>query len=185
MPVAGLLLVFAPLGAAQSIYTTTGLIYTTHGRPDVLFRWSMFASVMYVGSFALGLRWGIQGVATCYAVVWFLLMVPAFMIPFRLVGLSGTQFLRTLWPTIWMSLIMAALTEGWLQGLRWTGVQNAPAQLISTVALGTAVYVTLMLTCKPPVLSELAVVLKGTSRPALQGIARYLSSAVESSIEPK
>jgi PST family polysaccharide transporter len=179
MPVTGLLLVFAPLGAAQSIYTTTGLIYTTHGRPDVLFRWSMFASVMYVGSFALGLRWGIQGVATCYAVVWFLLMVPAFMIPFRLVGLSGTQFLRTLWPTIWMSLVMAALTEVWLQGLRWIGIQYAPVQLISAAGLGIAVYVTLMLTWKPPVLSELAVILKGTSRPALQKIARYLPNVAD------
>jgi PST family polysaccharide transporter len=174
MPVAGLLLVFAPLGAAQSISTTVGLIYNTQGRPDVLFRWSMFASVMYVASFALGLRWGILGVATCYAVVWFLLMVPSFMIPFRMVGLSGKQFLRTLWPTIWMSLVMAALTEVWLQGLRWVGIQNAPAQLISTVALGIAVYVTLILTVKPPVLSELAVILKGSSRPLLQKIARCL-----------
>ena len=174
MPVAGLLLVFAPFGAAQSISTTVGLIYNTQGRPDVLFRWSMFASVMYVASFALGLRWGILGVATCYAVVWFLLMVPSFMIPFRMVGLSGKQFLRTLWPTIWMSLVMAALTEVWLQGLRWVGIQNAPAQLFSTVALGIAVYVTLILTVKPPVLSELAVILKGSSRPLLQKIARCL-----------
>jgi O-antigen/teichoic acid export membrane protein len=179
MPVAGLLLVFAPLGAAQSIYTTTGLIYTTHGRPDVLFRWSMFASVMYVGSFALGLRWGIQGVATCYAVVWFLLMVPAFMIPFRLVGLSGTQFVRTLWPTIWMSLVMAAVTEVWLQGLRWLGIQNPPVQLISTVALGVLVYLALLLTRKPPVLSELAVILKGSSRPALQRVANYIAGVLE------
>jgi len=177
MPVAGLLLVFAPLGAAQSIYTTVGLIYNAQGRPELQFRWAMFASVMYVSSFAVGLRWGIQGVATCYAVVWVLLMVPAFMIPFRLVGLSGRQFLRTLWPTIWMSLAMAAVTEAWLQGLRRVGTQNAAVQLISTAALGIAVYLTLVLAYKPPVLSELAVILKGTSRPALQKIARYLPSA--------
>jgi len=179
MPVAGLLLVFAPLGAAQSIYTTVGLIYNAQGRPELQFRWAMLASVMYVSSFAVGLRWGIQGVATCYAVVWVLLMVPSFMIPFRLVGLSGKQFLRTLWPTIWMSLAMAAVTEAWLQALRRVGTQNAAVQLISTAALGIAVYVTLVLAYKPPVLSELAVILKGTSRPALQKIARYLQSAAE------
>jgi O-antigen/teichoic acid export membrane protein len=176
MPVVGLLMVFAPLGAAQSIYTTVGLIYNAQGRPELQFRWAMFASVMYVSSFAVGLRWGIQGVASCYALVWFLLMVPSFMIPFRLVGLSIKQFFRTLWPTLWMSLAMAAVTEAWLQGLRWTGIQNALVQLVSTVVLGIAVYVTLVLTCKPPVLSELAVILNGTSRPALQRIARYLPS---------
>ena len=177
MPVAGLLIVFAPLGAAQSIYTTVGLIYNTQGRPDLQFRWAMFASVMYVGSFAVGLRWGILGVAGCYAFVWLLLMVPSFMIPFRLVELSGKQFLRTLWPTIWMSFVMAAITEAWLQGLRRLGIQNAPVELISTVILGIVVYLTLVLSYKPPVLSELAVTLKGSSRPALRKIADCLSSA--------
>jgi PST family polysaccharide transporter len=174
MPVAGLLLVFAPLGAAQSIYTTVGLIYNTQGRPELQFRWAMLASVMYVSSFAVGLHWGIQGVASCYALVWFLLMVPSFMIPFRLINLSGQQFLRTLWPTMWMSLAMAAVTEAWLQGMRRVGIQNAPVQLISTVTLGIGVYLTLVLAYKPPVLSELAVILKGSSRPVFQKIAGYL-----------
>jgi PST family polysaccharide transporter len=185
LPVAGLLLVFAPLGAAQSIYATVGLIYYTHGRPDFFLRWTLFASVMYVGSFALGLRWGIQGVATCYALVWFLLMVPSFMIPFRLVGISGRQFLRTLWPTMWMSLVMAAVTAAWLQGLKRVRVHNAPVQLISTVILGILVYLILVLTRKPPVLSELASTLSGSSRPVLQRIARYLSGAAKAPFEPK
>ena len=175
MPVAGLLIVFAPLGAAQSIYATVGLIYNTQGRSDVLLRWWMFAGVMYVGSFALGLRWGILGVAGCYAFVWLLLMVPSFMIPFRLVELSGKQFLRTLWPTIWMSFVMAAITEAWLQGLRRLGIQNAPVELISTVMLGIVVYLTLVLAYKPPVLLELAVVLNGSSRPGFRRVARYLA----------
>jgi O-antigen/teichoic acid export membrane protein len=175
MPVAGLLIVFAPLGAAQSIYTTVGLIYNTQGRPDILLRWSMFASVMYVGSFALGLRWGILGVAACYAFVWLLLMVPSFLIPFQLVQLSGKKFLQTLWPTVWISLAMAAATEAWRQGLRQLGIQNPALDLISTVVLGVVVYLALLLWRKPPVLLELAVVLKGSSRPGFRRVARYLA----------
>jgi PST family polysaccharide transporter len=178
MPVAGLLIVFAPLGAAQSIYTTVGLIYNTQGRPDLQFRWSMFASVMYVGSFALGLRWGILGVAGCYAFVWLLLMVPGFLIPFRLVQLSGKKFLQTLWPTMWISLAMAAATEAWLQGLRQLGIQNAGFNLISTVVFGVVVYLALLLWRKPPVLLELAVVLNGSSRPAFRRVAQYLEERV-------
>ena len=174
MPVAGLLLVFAPLGAAQSIYTTVGLIFNTQGRSDLQFRWAMFASVCYVASFALGLRWGIQGVATCYALAWLLLMVPSFMIPFRLIELSGRKLLRTLWPTMWMSVAMAAVTEAWLLALRRAGILAPGAQLISTVIVGAVFYVVLVLTCKPPVLSELAAILKGSPRPLLQRIARYL-----------
>src|SRR5215471_9837571 len=106
MPVAALLMVFGPLGAAQSIYTTTGLIYNTTGRTDIQFRWSMIASAIYVLSFVLGLHWGILGVASCYAVAWTVLMIPSFLIPFRLIGLSGAKFLQALWPTISYSLAM-------------------------------------------------------------------------------
>ena len=116
-PVASLLAVFAPLGAAQSVYATVGLLYNTQGRTDLQFRWMMFASVLYVLSFAVGLHWGIMGVATCYAIVWFLLMVPSFLIPFRLVELSGWTFLRTLWPTVWISLAMTACCSIWRYAL--------------------------------------------------------------------
>jgi PST family polysaccharide transporter len=177
MPVAGLLIVFAPLGAAQSIYTTVGLIYNTQGRPDLQFRWAMFAGASYVGAFALGLRWGIQGVASCYALVWLLLMVPSFMIPFRLVGLTGKRFIRTLWPTAWMSVAMATAAGAWFQGLRRFGILNAPVQLISTALVGMVSYSLLVLTVRPPVLSELAVILNSSSRPAMRKIASYLPAS--------
>lgn len=175
IPVTSLLLVFAPLGAAQSIYTTVGLIYNTQGRPGLQFRWAMFASPMYVLSFVVGLRWGIVGVAFCYACVWTLLMVPSFLIPFRLVQLSGMTFLRTLWPTAWMSLVMTLVTGAWMHGIRSLGVVNVVVELVTTVVLGVVVYLALLLWCKPPVLSELGTVLAGSSNPLAQSLARRLS----------
>jgi hypothetical protein len=84
-----------------------------------------------------------------------------------------------------MSLVMAAVTAAWLQGLKRVRVHNAPVQLISTVILGILVYLILVLTRKPPVLSELASTLSGSSRPVLQRIARYLSGAAKAPFEPK
>ena len=172
MPVAGLLIIFAPLGAAQSIYTTVGLIYNTQGRPDILFRWSMFASAMYVGS--VGLRWGILGVAGCYAFIWLLLMVPAFMISFRLIQLSGKKSANSL------AYHMDKHRDGLhnrlrLQGWRKFGIRNAVFDLVSTVVLGVIVYLALLLWRKPPVLTELAVVLNGSSRPGFRKVAQYLA----------
>ena len=173
-PVAALLAVFAPLGAAQSIYANVSLLYNTQGRTDLQFRWMMFASVFYVLSFAVGLHWGIMGVATCYAVVWFLLMVPSFLIPFRLVELSGWTFLRTLWPTVWISLVMTACCGAWRYLLYRVGIVNPFVELFSTVLLGIAVYVGLVLWRKPVVLAELATVLEGTSYRAAQWLGRRL-----------
>ena len=177
MPVAGLLLVFGPLGAAESIYTTVGLIYNTRGRPDLRLRWTIFASTLYVLSFVVGLRWGIMGVASGYAIMWTALMYPSFAIPFRLIELSIATFVRTLWPMLWYSLVMAAVAGSWLHGLRLLGIQNAAVLLFTTAALGAAVYTVLVLWRKPPVLNELATVLEGSSRGGLRALARVLSKA--------
>ncbi len=158
----------------QSLYATVGLLYNTQGRTDLQFRWMMFASVWYVLSFALGLRWGIMGVATCYAIVWFLLMVPSFLIPFRLVELSGWTFMRTLWPTIWISLVMTASCGAWRYFLYRTGVHNPFVELLTTVTLGVVVYVGIIFWTKPLVLAELATVLEGTSYSAARWLGRRL-----------
>ena len=175
LPVAGLLIIFAPLGAVQSIYTTVALIYNTKGRPDIQLKWVMFTSVMYVGSFVVGLRWGILGVAGCYAVVWMLLMPPSFLIPFRLVGLSGTRLFSSLWPTIWMSLVMAGLSEAWLRMLQRLGSSNALLDLLSTVLIGAASYALLLLWRRPQVMSDLATILEGAPYSSARKVAEFLN----------
>ena len=177
MPVAALLAVFGPLGAVQSVFTTTGLIYNTTGRTDIQFRWTMLTSVVYVLSFVLGLRWGILGVASCYAVAWTLLMVPSFMIPFRLVKLSGTEFFRTLWPTTAYSLVMALVAGGWRVALWRAGMHNAMFEFASTVALGGATYFALLYWRKPPVLGEFSVVLGGSDHPLIRLVVRLAARA--------
>ena len=62
VPVAGLLVVFAPLGALQLIVAPVGLIFESQARTDLRFRWMMFASVCYMLSFVIGLHWGFLGV---------------------------------------------------------------------------------------------------------------------------
>jgi PST family polysaccharide transporter len=169
-PVATLLAVFAPLGAMQSIYATVGVLYNTQGRTDLQFRWIAFASVFYILSFAVGLHWGTMGVASSYAIVWTLLMVPSFLIPFRLVELSGWLFLRTLWPTVWMGLAMTAACGAWRYLLYRLSLTNPFVEFASTAAIGIAVYVGLVLWRRPRVLGELKQVLEGTS----YGLARRL-----------
>jgi PST family polysaccharide transporter len=174
MSVAALLAIFGPLGAAQSIYTTTGLIYNTKGRTDILFRWSMLASTTYLLSFVLGLRWGILGVAGCYAFAWTLLMVPSFVIPFRLIHLSGIRFLGALWPTIAYSVIMAFVAGAWRLALWHWGVQNSVLELVTTVIVGGATYIALILWRHPPVVDELSAVLRASTHPALRAITRFV-----------
>jgi O-antigen/teichoic acid export membrane protein len=178
MPVAALLMVFGPLGALQSL-SAVNLIYTTQGRTDLLFRWQIFASICYVASFVVGLRWGIMGVAVSYTTVWTLLMAPMLAIPFRLVGITLKAFVRALWPTTWPTLVMAAITAVWLQGIRRLGMRNSMMELLSTAALGAVVYVGLILWQKPPVLSDLLIAIEGSSNPAARLAARLFAKFVK------
>ena len=174
-PVAELLAVFGPLGALQSVAGTLNLVYNTQGRTDLLFRWQIFASICYVASFIFGLRWGIMGVAVCYAVAWVVLMVPMYLIPFRLVGITLSDFFRALWPSMWSTIVMAVVALSSLQVLQRLGVTNPALQLVSAATIGAAVYVSLILWQEAPVVSEVLIAIQGSSNPVARGIARTLS----------
>jgi O-antigen/teichoic acid export membrane protein len=178
MPVAALLTVFGPLGAAQSLTSNINVIYTTQGRTNLLFRWQIFASICYVTSFVVGLRWGIMGVAISYTIVWMLLMVPMMVIPFRMVGITLADFFYALWPTTWSTLVMAALATVWLRSMERLGMRNSLMQLLSTAAIGAAAYIVLILWRKPPVLSDLLLAIEGSSNPAARIVARVLAKFV-------
>jgi O-antigen/teichoic acid export membrane protein len=183
-PVAELLAVFGPLGALQSVAGTLNLVYTTQGRTDLLFRWQIFASICYVASFILGLRWGIMGVAVCYTITWVLLMVPMYAIPFRLVGITLRDFARALWPTAWSTIVMAAVVFVWLQALRRLGVSNSLLQLGSAAAIGAAVYIGLVLWQELPVVSEVLTVIQRSSNPVARVIVRVLSRFIPARVAP-
>ena len=173
MPVATLLAIFGPLGALQSV-TIVGLIYNTQGRPDLNLRWNLFASMMYVISFVVGLHWGIFGVAATYSIVWTSLMIPSLFIPFRLVKLSLKAYFGALWPTIWMSLAMTGVSEAWLLGVRRVGFHNALFQAASTAVIGAGMYLGLVLWRKPPALFDVSSIVEGSSHPVACLVARFL-----------
>ncbi len=159
LPVAGLLRVFGPLGMAQSVFTTIGLIYQAKGRADWLLRWGLVSATLYVISFFLGLPWGIQGVAVSYSIVWTILMIPGFLIPFRLIELPAREFALHLWPGLKASLIMAVTAAAWLIGLERMGVHSAPILLFSTIGIGALTYLALLWWWKPPAVGELRILL--------------------------
>jgi PST family polysaccharide transporter len=165
-PVTGLMLVFAPLGALQSIYGLVGAIYNAKGRSDRLFQWSVMSGGFYVISFLVGVRWGIQGVAIAYSVTWLLGMVPGFLIPFRLIHLSGKEFLRAMWPGTACAAAMALITLAWRLALNRLGFRNPAVHLFTTVAAGVISYAVLMWWWNPPVVEEVCDVLasRGLSR---------------------
>lgn len=134
-----IILVLAPVGLVQSVVTTVGTIYQSKGRTDWMFCWSLFAGVLVICGFVLGLRWNIIGVAAGYAIASLILVYPSFAIPFRLINLSMARFAAVLWRPLMCSAIMSCLILG-IQAV--LPMSFSPAlNLGISILLGGATYV--------------------------------------------
>lgn len=98
--VAYIIIILAPVGALQSVISTVGNIYQVKGKTDWMFKWSLFSSTVTLIGFSIGLNWGIIGVATSYLVTNLLMILPVFIIPFKLINLPIIKFLRSFELTI-------------------------------------------------------------------------------------
>ena len=58
------LLCFA--GMAQSVYNTANWIFLSRGRPDILFRLGVYATLVRAAGVLVGVHWGIVGIAWAY-----------------------------------------------------------------------------------------------------------------------
>jgi O-antigen/teichoic acid export membrane protein len=82
---------FLSIGAlTQPLYNSTGLVFVSRGHANRLFKLAVYIFPVIVGSFLVGLPFGIKGVALCYSVV--LLIIFPFVFRFTF---QGTQL--TLW----------------------------------------------------------------------------------------
>ena len=88
--------IFCVLGALQSLGTTAGWIFQARGRADLQLKWTIAAAVVMVGSILTGVWWGsIEAVALCTCIgSGGILLIPAFEVPGRLIGVSFLQVCR-------------------------------------------------------------------------------------------
>ncbi len=104
--------VLAAIGGLQSIYTTQGWIYLSQGRTGVMLRVGIMTAVVFSSSFIIGLHWNVEGVAVAYAVAFTLMVYPTFAIPFRLIGMRFSYYVRQ-FVTITLSMLgMVAIMVG-------------------------------------------------------------------------
>ncbi len=133
-----LVMILSPVGMIQSLGTTNGNIYRAKGRADLQFRVGTVFTIILLISFVIGLRWGIVGVATAYAITSFGLLYPSFYIPLRLIDLKVSSLLKVLWQPFVNSTIMFVAVLGFKALLPATLPNGAVLGL--SVVLGIVVY---------------------------------------------
>lgn len=100
--------VLALAGVPQTVGTTTGWIYQSQGRADLLFRWGVVSAAVTGVAFVVGIQWGAMGVAVAYVVRTYVLSVWAFQIAGNLIRLPVSAIWRCAWGPLAGSSAMAA-----------------------------------------------------------------------------
>jgi O-antigen/teichoic acid export membrane protein len=115
------------------IFSIGGGVVLAVGRANWELRWSIFTMIVALISFAIGLHWGITGVATSYLIMGLVLSPIRFIIIQRIIPMSAGGYLRSLTPALVSSV---ALCGVWLLV---TAALRGTASPIPLIACGSAV----------------------------------------------
>jgi O-antigen/teichoic acid export membrane protein len=141
-------------GLAHTFVTLNWSVLQACGRAGVLLRLNLLYTVVTVAAFALGLHWGIVGVAACYAVARWLLVLPDTWITVRPLALNVLESLRGSGVAIPVAAVSAAAAYGIRALLVGQGVGSV-GRLVLVLAAGGALYVGLLLVAAPDLVAEI------------------------------
>jgi O-antigen/teichoic acid export membrane protein len=126
-------------GLMESLQSMTGSMLTAAGRAGMVLRYSVVLTLLYVAGFAIGLQWGIVGVAACYAVSRTLALPFVAGYALRVVGITPRQLVGNLFGVVQAALLMFLVTFNARALLVHEGVPAAP-RLGIVIALGVLSY---------------------------------------------
>lgn len=134
-----LLIIFSPLGLIQSVSSTVGLIYQAKGRTDMMFKWSLFAGIVFITAFIIGLKWGVLGVALSYFISYLLVTYPSFAIPFKLIELKFSFFISNLYKIFLSGFVMYVVV--FIFSLFFNGVLSDVYILLLSIIIGVFIFI--------------------------------------------
>jgi len=89
-----LIQILAIAGALQAVVGPTTHIFRSQGRPDLHLKYELFATPLTLLAIALGLRWGVEGVAAGYTLSQLIVLPGRCYLVFGLIGMTRTELYR-------------------------------------------------------------------------------------------
>jgi len=129
-------------GLMQPVAATAGWLYQSQGRTDWLFKWGLVAGGTMVCSFAIGINWGVRGVAVAYTVAIYAVLYLTFSIPGRLIGMHVHEVFGAVRGALLSAIGMALIV--WVVGRSLPGGWPSFAVLFSQFGLGVLAYAALI-----------------------------------------
>ena len=132
--------ILAVVGIIQSVQSLSGEVLLALNRAGTLLRFTMLWFAASVGAFALGLHWGILGVAALYAVATIAVEPVRTYLTTRALGIPFRSFVTAFSGVAQAAAVMAVALLAARSALVEAGVSAAP-RLVLLVLIGVAAYV--------------------------------------------
>lgn len=111
-PAGPILCLFAIRGIAHGTERTLGWLHVVAGRSDRWARWGVFSAVCHLLALAVGIPFGPVGIATAYALVMFVLFIPALVYSGRPFGIGTKDVLAAAGPSTAAAVCATAVGLG-------------------------------------------------------------------------
>lgn len=144
--------ILAVVSIVSAVMGTGGSVMLAKGRADWALRWSVVTTVALIGGFAVGLQWGIDGVAWAYLLVGAPLAAVEVGFLRRLIPYSFGEYLRAIAPAVLGGIVLIVV---WVVAERSLRARTADvvALAVASMAACTAFLVTVRIAW-PSVLRE-------------------------------
>ena len=146
--------ILAWVGIVQALQSLNNDILMARDRTRTIFRFTLLLTSAHVAAFAVGLEWGITGVAVAYAISTTLVEPFQTVLAARALGVSPMVFFRSVARVFQAALGMCAV----VLAVRWALIDagvGPSARLVACVAAGALAYVPLCAWRVPEVAQEI------------------------------
>ncbi len=139
----GVIQLLAFSGMAQSVYNTASWLFMSQGRTTLILRLGVYTAAVRVAGAAIGVRWGVIGVALAYVVgslvfLWY----PVWRSAGSLIGIRYSRLMRNIEGPFLCAAGMGAVV---VLLDRWLSAHAAPALRVAAgMIVGTGVYASLV-----------------------------------------
>ena len=132
-------------------------LYRSRYRVDLLIRMGILAAVLDIAAFAVGLHWGVRGVATGYALTNTLVITPlGLLLACRIIGVSFRKLAADIRGIVEATIVMSVVVIG-LQRILEVEHVGAGLRLPILIAVGAATYLLMCAWRERQLFSELSI----------------------------
>ena len=154
LPVTPVVAWLALVGLLHSLRAPGGTVLIAMNRTDLLRNLGFFGMFAFAGAYAIGLRWGVVGVAAGYAAANFVFLFPILMLCQRVLSRPPFEFLKFLWRPLLVALIMTGMIDVGDRLLTRQGASDL-TRLIVLAATGAALHALALRLLEPKLFARL------------------------------